>query len=169
MLREQKPSIGALVKGSKVVEVLESMSDVPEGCSSETVGADVVVNLLIKGFINVDVELAKAEKKVAAAQAGIDRHQKAISKPETPDSIKASLTEDVSMNITCLLPILMMSSTDRKPSSRVGCHATEHRADQQDEVDTNLDTLVTSQLASVVIRICVCLPRLGYSDNRPCS
>lgn len=38
----------ALAKGSQSIEIVDSISDVPEGCSTDTVGADIVVNLLIK-------------------------------------------------------------------------------------------------------------------------
>ena len=48
LLQDQTLTIAALVKGSKSVEIVEKAIEVPEGCSSETVGADIVVHLLIK-------------------------------------------------------------------------------------------------------------------------
>lgn len=38
----------ALAKGSKSIVIVEKKEDVPEGCSTDTVGADITVNLLIK-------------------------------------------------------------------------------------------------------------------------
>lgn len=95
LLKKQIPTLTALIKGSKSVEIVSSASDVPEGCSSETIGADIVVHLLIKGLINVDQELAKAEKKVAAAQGSIEKLRKAIAKAETPDEIKRKNEDDI--------------------------------------------------------------------------
>lgn len=40
--------MNALAKGSKSIDVVSNVSEVPEGCSTETVGADIIVNLLIK-------------------------------------------------------------------------------------------------------------------------
>lgn len=105
-LKEQVSTISALVKGSKVVEVVERASDVPEGCSSDTVGADIVVHLMIKGFINIETELAKAEKKIAAAQAGLAKHQAVVSRPETPAEIRAISEENVSKMIGGLWPFM---------------------------------------------------------------
>ena len=87
--------MSALIKGSKSVQVVTSASDVPEGCSSETIGADIVVHLLLKGLVNVEVELAKAEKRIAQAQTNLTRMQGIISKSETPASIRASSEESV--------------------------------------------------------------------------
>jgi valyl-tRNA synthetase len=77
------------------VQIVESASEVLEGCSSETVGADIVVHLLIKGLINIEQELAKAEKKVNAAKNGIERLKKVVAKPETPEEIKAKSTDEI--------------------------------------------------------------------------
>lgn len=38
----------ALAKGSKTINIVDKLEDVPEGCSTDTVGADITVNLLIK-------------------------------------------------------------------------------------------------------------------------
>lgn len=38
----------ALAKGSQSINIVDKAEAVPEGCSTDTVGADIVVNLLIK-------------------------------------------------------------------------------------------------------------------------
>jgi valyl-tRNA synthetase len=48
LLQAQVPTLLALVKGSKSINIVQKQEDVPEGCSTETVGADIIVNLLIK-------------------------------------------------------------------------------------------------------------------------
>ena len=50
---------------------------------------------VFQGFINVEAELAKAEKKMTAAQAGVERLNKIIQKPETPADIKGLSAEQV--------------------------------------------------------------------------
>lgn len=46
-------------------------------------------------MINIEQELAKAEKKVNAARSGIERLQKVVAKPETPEEIKAKSAEEI--------------------------------------------------------------------------
>ena len=43
----------------------------------------------------IEQELAKAEKKVNAARSGIERLQKVVAKPETPEEIKAKSAEEI--------------------------------------------------------------------------
>ena len=54
----------------------------------------------MQGFINVGVELAKAEKKMTAAKMGMEKLTKIIAKAETPDDIKVLSAEQVTC-ITC--------------------------------------------------------------------
>jgi len=95
LLKEQTPTVAALVKGSKSVEVVDKLSDVPEGCSSDTVGADVVVHLLIKGLINVDAELTKTQKKITGVSANIDKLSKMVNKAETPEEVRTASAEQL--------------------------------------------------------------------------
>ena len=95
LLQEQIPTLLALVKGCTSVRIVEQASDVAEGCSSETIGADIVVHLLVKGLINVDAELAKAEKKIALAQTSMNKLKVTLERTETPEEIKAKNSEEV--------------------------------------------------------------------------
>lgn len=95
LLQEQIPTLLALVKGCTSVKIVEQASDVPEGCSSETIGADIVVHLLVKGLINVDAELAKAEKKIALAQTSMNKLKVTLERAETPEEIKAKNAEEL--------------------------------------------------------------------------
>lgn len=48
LLEAQIPTMVALAKGSQSIKIVDNINDVPEGCSTDTVGADIIVNLLIK-------------------------------------------------------------------------------------------------------------------------
>lgn len=113
LLETQVPTMMALAKGSKSVTIVQKPEEVPEGCSTDTVGADIVVNLLIKvrrtsrvtlrtlltgsrqGLVNIDAEIAKAQKKITAAQTNVERLKKVVAKAETPEEVKTSSAEQV--------------------------------------------------------------------------
>lgn len=48
-----------------------------------------------QGLVNIDAELTKAEKKITAARAGIDKYQKVVDKAETPAEVKASSADSM--------------------------------------------------------------------------
>lgn len=48
LLSSQAPVLSALTKGCKSVEVCQTVEDVPEGCASELVTADVTVHLMVR-------------------------------------------------------------------------------------------------------------------------
>jgi valyl-tRNA synthetase len=85
--------MAALIKGAKSVTVDKDLSRVLSGCASEAVGADIIVHLLVKvlliithpglnwfsgdqGLANIDVEMAKAEKKMMLARKNIESMSK---------------------------------------------------------------------------------------------
>jgi septal ring factor EnvC (AmiA/AmiB activator) len=51
--------------------------------------------LLWQGLVNIETEIAKAEKKTTAAQANVDKLKKVIARAETPEEIKATSAEQM--------------------------------------------------------------------------
>lgn len=117
LLDSQAPVITALTKGCKSVEVVKSVEDVPEGCASELVNADVTVHLMVRvrlastsvcltshplaladpsphlsrpflqGKIDLDAEAAKLAKKVDLTKASIAKLQALTEQPGYADKI----------------------------------------------------------------------------------
>lgn len=48
-----------------------------------------------QGLVNIETEIAKAEKKTTAAQANVDKLKKVIARAETPEEIKATSAEQM--------------------------------------------------------------------------
>ena len=51
--------------------------------------------MLWQGLVNIETEIAKAEKKTTAAQANVDKLKKVIARAETPEEIKATSAEQM--------------------------------------------------------------------------
>jgi valyl-tRNA synthetase len=49
----------------------------------------------LQGLVNIDTEIAKAEKKITAAKATMQKSQKLIANPDTPEEVKASTAESM--------------------------------------------------------------------------
>lgn len=48
-----------------------------------------------QGLVNIDTEIAKAEKKITAAQTNVEKLKKVVARAETPDEVKASSAEQM--------------------------------------------------------------------------
>lgn len=72
-LTASSAELSVLIKGCTSFTVIESESEIPVGCVGANVSSRLAVHLLLKGVIDVDVEMNKAEKKKAAAQASYDK------------------------------------------------------------------------------------------------
>ncbi|RSH77894.1 uncharacterized protein EHS24_002965 [Apiotrichum porosum] len=97
MLKTQAPIIVALTKGAGQAQFVASTADVPHGCGTETVTADVHVHIPVKGKVDAGAEITKLEGKVTMAQAGLDKVVKNTQAPnyETtiPEHVRAANTE----------------------------------------------------------------------------
>lgn len=67
LLESQIPMIVTLIKGCKSAQVVRSMGEIPEGCGASVVTAFVTVHTLVKGLVDLDVEIAKCKKKLDLA------------------------------------------------------------------------------------------------------
>ena len=72
-LKASAAELSVLIKGCTSFTIVESEGEIPVGCVSANVSSLLAVHLLLKGVIDVDVEMNKAEKKKAAAQASYDK------------------------------------------------------------------------------------------------
>ncbi|KAK4704184.1 valyl-tRNA synthetase, partial [Phenoliferia sp. Uapishka_3] len=108
-LRESADTISVLIKGCTAFTVVDAEADIPEGCVSENVSPELSVSLLLKGVINVDAEVAKAEKKRAFAQLGLAKLKEGMSAPDyetkKPENVRekeATKAHDLEVEIDSL-------------------------------------------------------------------
>ncbi|KAJ9120927.1 hypothetical protein QFC22_002862 [Naganishia vaughanmartiniae] len=91
MISSQIPIISSLVKGARDIKVLRSASEVPAGCGTEPVAINVAVHVIVKGKVNAADEIAKLEKKSAAAVQGKDKLEKLASQANYETAIPAEV------------------------------------------------------------------------------
>ncbi|KAF5008637.1 hypothetical protein FDECE_5100 [Fusarium decemcellulare] len=78
-VKEQVSSIKSLSgKGIKGVEILSSDATRPAGCVAYPVSTEAAVFLHVKGRVDIDAEIAKAQKKVDKAKSNIQKQEKIL-------------------------------------------------------------------------------------------
>ncbi|KAG8933507.1 hypothetical protein FRC02_011707 [Tulasnella sp. 418] len=97
VFESQCPTIVALTKGCKSASVVTDIKDVPAGCGSAIINADISVHVLVKGMVDLDVEITKMTKKLDLVKLNVDKIKKLTSVPNyetvTPDNVKAANVE----------------------------------------------------------------------------
>ncbi|KAI5477054.1 valyl-tRNA synthetase [Pseudohyphozyma bogoriensis] len=81
-LQSSTDAFKVLIKGCVNFTVVDKEADIPVGCVSENVSPGLAVYLLLKGVVNADNEIAKAEKKVAFNKAALDKLQTGFAAPD---------------------------------------------------------------------------------------
>ncbi|QPG73509.1 valine--tRNA ligase [Brettanomyces nanus] len=68
---EQREAIGSLIKAVSEVTVVSSAADVPKGCVLDAASPDCNVHLMVKGAIDIDVEIGKVHKKLSKTEGAL--------------------------------------------------------------------------------------------------
>ncbi|EKM74711.1 hypothetical protein AGABI1DRAFT_65441 [Agaricus bisporus var. burnettii JB137-S8] len=68
LFEPQLATIIALTKGGKSAQVVRSSSEIPEGCGASVVTSSVTVHTLVRGLVDLDVEIGKCDKKLDVAR-----------------------------------------------------------------------------------------------------
>lgn len=87
------PTMVALIKGGKRVEIVRSIEDVPAGCGSEVLTPNVVLHVLVRGLVDLDAEIAKCEKKLQVVALGLNKVRKAESVPNYETTVPPDVRE----------------------------------------------------------------------------
>lgn len=99
MLESQAPIIVALTKGAGQALFVTEDSEVPAGCGTETVTADINIHIVVKGKVDASAEIGKLEKKAVFAEQGRDKVVKMTQQTnyETtiPENVRAQNTEKI--------------------------------------------------------------------------
>jgi len=91
LFESQASTIVALTKGCKSAEVIRDIKRIPTGCGSAVVTPTVAVYVLVRGLLDLDVEILKCEKKLGLAQINLDKIRKVASQPNYEDNIPANV------------------------------------------------------------------------------
>ncbi|KAL7268442.1 valine--tRNA ligase [Rhizina undulata] len=103
IVSEQKTSISALVKGLESLQVLSAKEAVPEGCGAFVVSDQCIVYVLVKGRVDVDAEIERAQKKIGKALEARTRLEKAIAVPDYKTKVKQAVQEADQQKLSDLL------------------------------------------------------------------
>jgi len=99
LLESQIPTIVTLIKGCKSAQVVRKATEIPEGCGASVVTAGVTVHTLVKGLVDLDVEIAKCKKKLDFALLNQAKIVKTEAQPDymetVPESVRLANEEKV--------------------------------------------------------------------------
>ncbi|GAA5988559.1 hypothetical protein JCM5350_004453 [Sporobolomyces pararoseus] len=97
--RDASSALSVLIKGCTSFTVVEDEKEIPVGCVGETISPDLSASLLLKGVIDAQAELNKAEKKRTFAESARDKLVKQRSAPDystkRPADVQAKEAEKV--------------------------------------------------------------------------
>lgn len=91
MFASQEQIIIALTKGAGSARFITDDADVPQGCGTETVTADINVHIPVQGKVDAQAEVEKLEKKVALSQANKEKVVKLTKQSNYETAVKAEV------------------------------------------------------------------------------
>ncbi|KAF5368392.1 hypothetical protein D9758_002352 [Tetrapyrgos nigripes] len=91
LLESQIPTIITLTKGCKSAKVVRDVSEIPAGCGSTVVTSSISIHTLVRGLVDLDVEIAKCEKKLDVARINLAK----ITKLESQEDYSSTVPENV--------------------------------------------------------------------------
>ncbi|KAG6874009.1 hypothetical protein C0995_007966 [Termitomyces sp. Mi166 len=83
----QIPTIVALTKGCKSAKVVRDLSEIPAGCGGAVVTPSIAVHTLVRGLVDLDVEIAKCDKKLDLARLNFQKVVKVESQADYAETV----------------------------------------------------------------------------------
>ncbi|KIY44702.1 hypothetical protein FISHEDRAFT_67400 [Fistulina hepatica ATCC 64428] len=87
----QLRTIVTLTKGCKTAKVVRSLAEIPDGCGSAVVTPTVAIHTLVRGLVDLDVEIARCDKKLDVARLGLAKVNKIESRPDYEQVVPADV------------------------------------------------------------------------------
>lgn len=91
LFESQIPTIVALTKGCKSAKVIRDLNDIPAGCGGDVVTPTIAVHTLVRGVVDLGVEIEKCEKKLDLAQLNLQKIIKVESQADYKDTVPAAV------------------------------------------------------------------------------
>jgi len=92
-LSSQTSSISALVKVLESLVAVGDDKDIPHGCSANVVSKKCGVYLMVKGRVDVDAEISKAQKKIGKLRDARKRLEKTMGVRDYQTKVKPEVQE----------------------------------------------------------------------------
>ncbi|TFK71398.1 hypothetical protein BDN72DRAFT_958079 [Pluteus cervinus] len=73
LFESQIPTILALTKGGKSAKLVRDLSEIPAGCGGSVVTPTLAVHTLVRGLVDLDVEISKCDKKLDLARLNLQK------------------------------------------------------------------------------------------------
>ncbi|VDB91952.1 unnamed protein product [Peniophora sp. CBMAI 1063] len=73
LFTNELPTMQTLIKGCKSITVVRSAHEIPAGCGSSLLTPTLAVHLLVRGLVDLDAEIAKADKKLRLAELNLEK------------------------------------------------------------------------------------------------
>jgi len=97
LFESQQQTMVALTKGCKSVSIVRSSSEIPAGCGSDVISPTVAVHILVRGQVDLDVEIAKCDKKLSVAELEAKKLRKVVTQADyettVPESVRLANDE----------------------------------------------------------------------------
>ncbi|KZT55595.1 hypothetical protein CALCODRAFT_436976 [Calocera cornea HHB12733] len=93
VLEKEVPTVLALTKGCKSVGIVHNQQNIPLGCGSAVVTADITAYILVRGIVDLDAEIAKAQKKLDLAEANAIKVRKLQAQADYEQTIPEQVRE----------------------------------------------------------------------------
>jgi len=87
LFESQVPTIVALTKNCKNAKVVRDIGEVPAGCGSAVLSPTVVVHILVRGQVDLDVEITKCQKKLDLARLNLEKIRKVEAQPDYKETV----------------------------------------------------------------------------------
>ncbi|SCZ90096.1 BZ3500_MvSof-1268-A1-R1_Chr1-3g01773 [Microbotryum saponariae] len=80
-LQASAKALRPLIKGCEQLTIVDNEADIPEGCVGELVSPELATNVMLKGVVNFEQEIAKAEKKKAFQEQAAQKIRDGMAAP----------------------------------------------------------------------------------------
>ncbi|RUS17877.1 tRNA synthetases class I-domain-containing protein [Endogone sp. FLAS-F59071] len=93
VFHSQEQSIVTLIKECNEATAVAPSGEVPPGCALTTISEDINVLLLVKGFVDIDAEVTKFQKKLDNTNKALEILQKKKSIPDYKNKVPVEIRE----------------------------------------------------------------------------
>lgn len=105
LFETQLPTIVALIKGCKSAKVVRSLNEIPEGCGASVVTSTITVHTLVRGLVDLDVEIAKCDKKLDLAKLNLAKIVKVESQADYAETVPENVRLANEDKVRCCLVV----------------------------------------------------------------
>jgi len=91
VFESQLPTIQALIKGCKSAKLVRAQDDIPPGCGSAVLTPTLMVSVLVRGLVDLDAEIAKAEKKLDLAKLNLGKIKKVMEQADYENTVPSNV------------------------------------------------------------------------------